>query len=330
MLIPSNVIFAGNMELSIHHTFCSLILASLSTQFRESLLIIVSTPLYAVLIISEILLSYFHHKSYYTLYDTLTNIYLSALNFLLDIALRGVCLLVLNYFFQFHFISFQHPWVYWTLLLIFQDFAYYLLHYVDHHSRFFWAVHVTHHSSDKFNLTVGFRSSVFQPLYRFFYFIPLSLLGFKGVDIMFMYAATQIYGILVHTRFVGKLGWLEYIFCTPSNHRVHHASNIPYLDKNMGMVLIIWDRLFGTYKAEEKDIAMEFGLTKKLAKHDPVNIVMHEWLTLKHDVLKKNISWKDKLRYIFAPPGWSHDGHSKTSKQLRKEYYEQLSQKRKL
>ncbi|MDQ3046443.1 MAG: sterol desaturase family protein [Bacteroidota bacterium] len=288
------------------------------TEFREAFLILFTTPIYIIVIGAEILFSYFHHKQYYSTKGTLANIYLSALNFTLDILIRGVCLLVLNYFYTFHFVEIQQPVVYWVLLLIIQDLMFYWLHRVDHYCRMFWAVHVTHHSSEEFNLTVGFRSSVFQPLYRFIYFIPLALLGFKGIDIMFIYAATQIYGILIHTKTVGKLGILEYFMSTPSHHRVHHASNVKYLDKNMGMVFIIWDRLFGTFVEEDKDEPVVYGLTENIRTHHPVKLVFHEWINLFHD-LRKPSSLKDKFMYVFGPPGWSHDGSKKTAKQLREE-----------
>ncbi len=219
---------------------------------RESLLLLITTPIYIFLIGLEILLSYIHGKHYYSVKGTLTNVYLSTLNFSLDIFLRVFSLFVLEYFFQFHSFDISHAILYWIALLIAQDFMFYVLHYIDHYVRFFWAVHVTHHSSEEFNLTVGFRSSVFQPVYRFLYFIPLALAGFKPVDILFMYAATQIYGIIIHTKSVGKLGPIEWIFATPSHHRVHHASNTKYLDKNMGMVFIFWDRLFGTFEEEKE------------------------------------------------------------------------------
>src|ERR1700736_3017169 len=137
--------------------------------------------------------------------------------------MRGVCELILDHLFRFHFLQIGTTWIYWTVLLVTQDLLFYVLHYVDHYCRFFWALHVTHHSSQEFNLTVGFRSSVFQPLYRFIYFIPLSLFGFKGLDVMFVYSATQIFGILAHTKTIHKLGILEYILVTPSHHRVHHG-----------------------------------------------------------------------------------------------------------
>lgn len=285
-------------------------------EFRELLLLQITTPIYVVIIGLEIVLSYIHERHYYTTKGTLANVYLSVLNFSLDILVRGVCLLVLNYFYQFHFFQIENQILYWTVLLIAQDFAFYVLHYVDHYCRLFWAVHVTHHSSEEFNLTVGFRSSVFQPLYRFIYFIPLALLGFNGMDIMFMYAATQIYGILIHTQYVGKLGFLEYFMSTPSHHRVHHGSNVKYLDKNMGMVFIIWDKLFGTFQAEEETV--KYGLTENIKTYHPLKMVFHEWISISKD-LKKTNSLKEKLNYIFGPPGWSHDGSKKTSRQLREE-----------
>ena len=199
---------------------------------------------------------------------------------------------------------------------------FYWLHRVDHYCRLFWAVHVTHHSSEEFNLTVGFRSSVFQPLYRFVYFIPLSLIGFNPLDTMFMYAATQIYGILIHTKTVGKLSFLEWFLSTPSHHRVHHGSNIKYLDKNMGMVFIIWDKLFGTF-AEEKEVVV-YGLTTNINTYHPIKMVFHEWKNILND-LKKKVSLKNKLMYVLGPPGWSHDGSTKTSSQLRAELEQKIS-----
>lgn len=287
-------------------------------EFREALLIAITTPIYAIVIGAEILFSYYYEKKYYSVKGTLANIYLSILNFSLDILIRGVCLLVLNYFYRFRFTEIVNPIAYWAVLLIAQDFMFYWLHRIDHYCRVFWAVHVTHHSSEEFNLTVGFRSSVFQPLYRFVYFIPLALLGFKGIDIMFIYAATQIYGILIHTKTVGKLGFLEWFLSTPSHHRVHHASNVQYLDKNMGMVLIIWDRLFGTFKEEDENDAVVYGLTENINTYNPFKMVFHEWIGIARD-LKKPAPLKAKFMYVFGPPGWSHDGSKKTSRQLRRE-----------
>ena len=287
--------------------------------FREEILLKISVPIYALVIVTEILYSYWFHKKYYSVKGVLSNLYLTSLNMALDLLIRGICLLVLLFFYKYRFLEINyslHPVLYWVSLLLLQDFMFYWLHRIDHYCRFFWAVHVTHHSSEEFNLTVGFRSSVFQPLYRFIYFIPLSLLGFNPLDTLFMYAATQIYGILIHTRTVGKLGILEWVFSTPSHHRVHHASNIKYLDKNMGMVLIIWDRLFGTFANEDETVV--YGLTANINTYNPVTMVFHEWKALYND-FKIAKGLKNKLGYVFGPPGWSHDGSRKTSSQLRKE-----------
>ena len=288
------------------------------SEIREFYLILITTPIYAIVIGAEILFSYLHNKNHYSVKGTLANIYLTSLNLGLDILIRGVCLIVLNYFFKFKFVEIANQYAYWGALLIAQDFMYYWLHRVDHYCRMFWAVHVTHHSSEEFNLTVGFRSSVFQPLYRFIYFIPLALLGFKGIDIMFIYSATQIYGILIHTKTVNKLGFLEYFMSTPSHHRVHHASNVKYLDKNMGMVFIIWDKLFGTFEAEDEKEKVIYGLTENIKTHHPVKMVFHEWISIGKD-LRKSSSLKAKFMYVFGPPGWSHDGSKKTARQLRNE-----------
>jgi sterol desaturase/sphingolipid hydroxylase (fatty acid hydroxylase superfamily) len=288
-------------------------------EFRELVLILTTTPIYAIVIGLEMWYSHKHHRHLYSTKGTLSNVYLTVLNMGLDVIMRTACLFILNYFFQYRLVDqYTNVFVYWTLLFFAEDLMYYWLHRIDHYCRFFWAVHVTHHSSEEYNLTVGFRSSVFQPLYRFIYFIPLSFLGFKGMDIMFIYSATQIFGILVHTQTVDKLGFLEYFMVTPSHHRVHHASNVRYLDKNMGMVLIIWDKLFGTFQEEEEKDPVKYGLTTNIKTYHPGKMVFHEWINIFKD-LKKKCSIKDKLLYVFGPPGWSHDGSTKTSSQLRAE-----------
>jgi sterol desaturase/sphingolipid hydroxylase (fatty acid hydroxylase superfamily) len=287
---------------------------------EESTIVLLSVPVYALVIGFEIIYSQRHHLKLYTRKGIMANLYLTSLNMGLDLLVRGVCLVVLGFFFSHRVNTFAvSPLVYWTLLVIAEDFMYYWLHRVDHYCRFFWAVHVTHHSSEEFNLTVGFRSSVFQPLYRFIYFVPLAFAGFRPIDIMLVYSVTQIFGILIHTQTIGKLGILEYILVTPSHHRVHHASNTRYLDKNMGMLLIIWDRLFGTFEAEAEQEPIKYGLTTNINTHHPFVMVFHEWKNIFSDVFAKGLTPKERLLYLFGPPGWSHDGSRKTSAQLRAE-----------
>lgn len=282
----------------------------------EQTIIQLTTPLYALLIGLEALLSHRQHRDFYTWRDTLTNFVLMLLNGGIDLAFRAVYVVVLVWFYQYHVTVIDNVYLYWFLLFLAEDFVFYVLHVVDHYCRLFWAVHVTHHSSEHFNLTTGFRSSVFQPLYRFVYFIPLVLFGFKPADIVLMYSITQTYGILVHTNYLGKLGWLGYVFVTPSHHRVHHASNVAYLDKNMGMCLIIWDRLFGTFQEELDQEPVRYGLTKSLEDTSLGNTIFHEWKAIAKD-LGRNVGIGTKLKYLLNPPGWSHDGSTMTSNQLR-------------
>jgi sterol desaturase/sphingolipid hydroxylase (fatty acid hydroxylase superfamily) len=281
----------------------------------------IAIPFSALLIVAEMVLSNIRKPQVYSARGTLLNILLSAANFGLDLFMRVICLFVLNYFFRFHFMHIAEPWLYWLSLLMLEDIAFYFLHRADHFCRLFWAVHVTHHSSEEFNFSVGFRSSVFQPVYRFIWFIPLSLMGFATWDILVMYSITQLYGILIHTQQIGKLGFLEWFMATPSHHRVHHGSNIRYLDRNLGMVFIIWDRLFGTFQEEEEDVV--YGLTENIKSNNPIKIIFHEWQNIGND-LKKPITLKARIMYVFGPPGWSHDGSKKTSKQLREEIKDEI------
>ena len=165
----------------------------MGTTAREQLLILITTPLYLIVIGVEIFISKLRKQDSYSLKDTAQNIYFMILNGGLDLLFRAVSIGIVLSFFYTHRLTdpIANPWLYWIVLFVFEDFMYYWLHRVDHYCRLFWATHVTHHSSSKFNLTVGFRSSVMEPLYRFLYFIPIALLGFQPIDIAFVYAATQ-------------------------------------------------------------------------------------------------------------------------------------------
>lgn len=291
----------------------------------QQIILLFSIPIYAILIPAEILVSNFRRHRFYSVRETLMNIYLNLANAGIDMLLRLIVGLgVLTFFYNYHLPIHWHPIAYWAALLFAEDFMFWLEHFVDHNVRLFWAVHVTHHSSQEYNLSTGFRSSVFMPLYKYFYFIPLVLLGFRPVDAIFMYSVTQVYGILVHTQYIRRMpAWVEYFFVTPSHHRVHHASNIPYLDKNMGMVFIIWDRIFGTFAAELPNEKPHYGITKPIENpFHPVHIITHEWQAISSD-LRRKVPFRTKLQYLFRPPGWSHDGSTQTSKQLQRDHQSQ-------
>jgi len=267
----------------------------------------------------EMYISYMHDRKLYAKRDTWTNVYLMGLAFLINISTKTATFFLLNYGYQFRLFEIKNIFVYWIILVLIQDLLYWILHTSGHYIRFFWAMHVTHHSSPLFNLTTGFRSTVFEPLYRVFFYLPLAFMGFTAIDILFAYLVTQLYGNLVHTQVIGKLHpIIEYFLVTPSHHRVHHASNIRYLDKNMGMILIIWDRMFGTFQEELPEDKIVYGLTHQPEDTGPLNIVFHEFKAMMAD-MKRAPGFKNKLRYMFNPPGWSHDGSMQVAKVMQQE-----------
>lgn len=292
---------------------------SIQGYLRENWLIAASTPVYLILIALEVVLSNYQHKRFYSWKETAINLWLNLVNYGLNISMRAGVLLLLTALFSFHLVDFSNSYWYWFLLFLGVDICFYFEHRAEHFSRILWAVHVTHHSSTEFNLTTGFRSSVFRPFVSFWFFIPLVLIGFRPMDILLMDAICQIYGILVHTQYVKKLpNWFSHVFVTPSHHRVHHASNIRYLDRNMGMVLILWDRWFGTFQSEVDNEKVVYGLTKNYEHpHHPIGIIFHEWRNVWRDITQPGITWAQRIKYLIQPPGWRHDAHSATARELR-------------
>jgi sterol desaturase/sphingolipid hydroxylase (fatty acid hydroxylase superfamily) len=288
---------------------------------QQQLLVLITTPLYAIIIGIEILVSNIHHTGSYSLRETIHNFSLSIFSGLVDLVMRGISFAILTIFFIGSPFSLEHSFIYWLALLLLVDMMHYWLHRLSHTCRLLWAVHVNHHSSSHFNFSVGFRAGVLEPLYRYLFFIPIALAGFQPIDILLIYSITEIWAILTHTEKIKKLGWLEYILVTPSHHRVHHASNVKYLDRNMGSAFIIWDKLFGTFQEElptDQYEAIRYGLTKPPEKETIPAIIFHEWGAIWQDVRRPGLTWKQKLHYVFGPPGWSHDGSRLTSDELRK------------
>ena len=209
-------------------------------------------------------------------------------------------------------------WWAWGTLFILDDFAYYWFHRMNHEVRLFWAGHVPHHSSVKLNYATALRQGVGERIHKYFFWLWIPLLGFDPLMMFTVLSINLIYQFWVHTELVNKMhSWIEYIFNTPSHHRVHHASNVRYLDCNHAGVLILWDRIFGTF-SEEKDFEKPvYGLTKNIETYNPFRVVSHEYVAIWKDVLKAP-KWSDKLKYAFMAPGWSHDGKDLRAKTLRK------------
>ncbi len=284
----------------------------------EGAMTIITVPIYAVAILGEIVVSNIVQAKLYSFKDTLNNLLMTLINSSLDVLMRVVFLICMAFVYGLKAVHLnEDSWYYWVLVIILTDLVYWFVHWLSHTVRFFWAVHTVHHSSENYNITVGFRSSVFEPLYRFVFFLPLGFLGFRAEDVMLAFAIQQLYGSLVHTQLIKRMPFWEIVFVTPSHHRVHHGSNPRYLDKNMGMIFIFWDKLFGTFEDEDDNYQkVRFGLTKNLETHSPSVVIFKEWQQLFADV-KNAPGLKNKFMYAFGKPGWSHDGSRLTSAQMR-------------
>lgn len=190
------------------------------------------------------------------------------------------------------------------------DLGYYLFHRASHRSRFLWAIHESHHSSELMNLSVALRQPPLEPLVDWPFFIGLAWLGFSSKAILTMYAFNLSYQFFVHTEIVGKLPrWIEYVLNTPSHHRAHHGTNPEYIDKNYAGVLIIWDRIFGSF--EEERAPVRYGILHPINSYNPVYVGFHLWLDIARDVLRTK-SWGAKFKMAFAPPGWADQYIRKT------------------
>jgi sterol desaturase/sphingolipid hydroxylase (fatty acid hydroxylase superfamily) len=188
----------------------------------------------------------------------------------------------------------------WVLLFFAEDFCYYWFHRVHHESRFFWASHVVHHSSEHYNLSTALRQT-WTPMTHTFFWAPLALLGFHPALILTQHAFSLLYQFWIHTETVRTLGPLEGVLNTPSHHRVHHGANARYLDRNYAGILILWDRLFGTFQPEDERPI--YGLTKNIHTYNPLRIAFHEYAAIVRDVLRPN-PWRVRLGLAFRNPAW--------------------------
>jgi sterol desaturase/sphingolipid hydroxylase (fatty acid hydroxylase superfamily) len=217
------------------------------------------------------------------------------------------------YEYRFFELSQSHGWV-WVLLILGDDFCYYWYHRLGHEVRVFWAAHVNHHSSTSYNLSTALRQSWTGPLLGWIFWLPMPLLGFHPLMIVLAQSINLLYQYWIHTELIGSMGPYGWIFNTPSHHRVHHGADPRYLDRNYAGILIIWDRLFGTFEPE--GVRPTYGLTKNLTSYNPVVIAFHEWQAIFRDVWQAK-TWRGRLGYVFARPGWREDGTGQTAVDLR-------------
>jgi len=238
----------------------------------------------------------------YDLKDSLRNLGAGLVSLFVDLLFSLASIPLLDFLFtQAKLFEFpQEKFFVFLLLFVLIDFSEYWFHRLSHEINFLWAAHSVHHQSTYFNLSVGLRTSFFVPLFNIFFYLPLPLLGFAPDLIIEVIFLQGVYQLLVHTKLVGKLGWLEYIFVTPSAHRVHHGRNKIYLDRNYGKTLIIWDRLFSTYEEESEEV--EFGLTQPLERNDVLYSIFEPFRGLLRACSCAS-SRKEKLRLLLGRPG---------------------------
>jgi sterol desaturase/sphingolipid hydroxylase (fatty acid hydroxylase superfamily) len=208
-------------------------------------------------------------------------------------------------------------WAAFALLFIGQEFCYYGFHRAAHRVRWFWCNHAVHHSPNELNLSAAYRIGFLgrasgSPLF----YVPLVWLGFPPRVVFAMLSLNLLYQFWIHATWIPRLGWLEGWVNTPSAHRVHHAANLDYLDANYGGVLLVFDRLFGTYKPERDDLPCRYGLVTPLVSHNPLKVEFHQWVLLARD-LSRARSLRAVLGLLFKPPGWSPDGPGSTTEALR-------------
>jgi len=250
----------------------------------------------------ELAVERFSHRKLYRLPDAISNLSCGITSQLSGLFLKILAIGVYEILFSnFAFFELQKGWLYWVALFLLVDFAYYWAHRMSHEVNLFWGGHVVHHQSEDYNLSVALRQSSFQIVWTFAFNLPIALLGFETLDFALISALNTLYQFWIHTETIKKLGFLEFFLNTPSHHRVHHGRDPKYIDKNHAGSLIIWDKMFGTFQAEEEKPT--YGITK------PINSWNAVWANVSHYAemgkdLKRIENWSDKIKYLFKKPGW--------------------------
>jgi sterol desaturase/sphingolipid hydroxylase (fatty acid hydroxylase superfamily) len=282
-------------------------------------LVLYSIPAFIALIVLEALWAQRHPDAVgYERRDTVASLSMGIANVGVSAAAKLLSIPFFAVLYEYRFVELGQPtlWWSWLVLLVAEDFFYYWFHRSHHEVRLLWAAHVNHHSSQHYNLSTALRQALLTPLTGPVFWAPLALLGYPPWMILTAQAWSLLYQFWLHTEAIGRLGPLEWVLNTPSHHRVHHGKNVRYLDKNHGGIFIIWDRLFGTFAAETERVV--YGLTKDIHTFNLLRIGFHELGAIASDV-KRAPTLRAKLGYIFAPPGWSHDGSTLTAGQLHEQ-----------
>ena len=263
---------------------------------------LVALPIILGLILIETLISNILNLNVYKKADTFATIGLLTGNIIVSFLIKGTTLAFHIFLYQFKIFevsAFAPLWFQWLITFVLIDFVFYFYHRCSHRSRFLWAIHMSHHSSEEMNFAVSFRQAWLGPISKIPFFMILPIIGLDPMMIAVAGVLSTLWGIFGHTQVINKLGLLEWVFNTPSHHRVHHGSNIQYIDKNYGNLLIIWDRLFGTFEPEIETV--KYGLVKNVNTFNPIKITFMGWQEIYLDIKNSN-SFKEALHNFFGPP----------------------------
>jgi sterol desaturase/sphingolipid hydroxylase (fatty acid hydroxylase superfamily) len=259
-------------------------------------------------------------RGHFTWPDTLASVAMRAGNQASNLLLAGAVVATFAFFHERRLfdISPASPWA-WAALVVLDDLAYYAFHRASHACRFWWAAHVNHHSSREYNLSTAIRQTWTGVLVGTWApWFPLALLGFPPAMIFAVSGLNLLYQFWIHTETIRRMpAWFEYVFNTPSNHRVHHATNPRYLDRNFAGVFMVWDRMLGTFAPERDDDPPRYGIVHDIDTFNPLRIAFHEWAAIARDVTKAR-SVREALGYVFGPPGWRPDGNGPTARNIRR------------
>ena len=280
-------------------------------------IVMYAVPFFVLLILIEMIVVRVTKKGRYEARDSAVSLSMGFGNRVFGIAFGGFA--VLAYFAVYEFRLFTLGWTWPVMVACFfaEDLAYYWFHRIAHERRFFWASHIVHHSSQHYNLSTALRQTWTGTLgLNFIFWLPLVWIGFPPLMVLMFSSISLVYQFWIHTELIGRMGPFEWVMNTPSHHRVHHATNARYLDANYAGVLIIWDRLFGTFVPEDDKEKPHYGIVSQLGTFNPFRVAFHEWAGIWRDVTHAK-SPRDALGYIFGPPGWSPDGSRKTSASIK-------------
>ncbi len=281
-----------------------------------------AVPAFVTLIIIEMIIARRTRRGSYEPRDTFASLAMGFGNRIAGLIGGGALVyVVFDWVYQYRLID-AMPIAWWTVVLCFivDDLAYYWFHRIAHERRYFWASHVVHHSSQHYNLSTALRQTwTGRFSFSFIFGLPLALIGFPPEMIVFVGAINLVYQFWIHTELIDRMGPFEWVFNTPSHHRVHHATNPRYLDANYAGTLIVWDRMFGTFVPEDKAERPRYGIVKNLATFNPLMIAFHEWIGIARDLMTAK-SLREVLGYVFGPPGWSPDGSRMTSAKIKERW----------